>query len=612
MTNITPQTTDFHVLLPISAQEARDEAYIRFAALVAKGHRGRLLCLQVVPPYEESVSIRLPEEWLEGVVAESRTEYSDNVPQAILDVAARERTNLILLRWEGPVRDLRHRLGRVLDPVVENAPCDVLLYKGSPSFSYNQSVRLLVASAGGPHAVSALRLAHELTHAHGGTVTIVRVIADPAEEGEALNDLRDVIRKALKLDAATPVEELPQTLMPRVVVGKHIEDAILAVASDHDMMLVGVSTESVVAQMLVGSRTERLAERASVPVVIVRRYQGTMRRLLRQGWHLLNRLLPVATVQERLETYKQLRRGARASTDFFLLILLSVIIASMGLLLNSGAVIIGAMLVAPLMSPILGFGIGIVMGDGRTLRIATQSVLQGILLAIAASFVIGWFSPLVLFTDEIASRTQPNLFDLSVALAAGAAGGYSVARRSLTATLPGVAIAAALVPPLSVVGLCLATARWESALGALLLFTTNLVAIALASALLFLLMGFIPHDEDYKGQMRLRWSLLVGLVLLFVVSLPLANSLQSQVQETLLAQTVESRINTILSRDDLALFNSSTETDAAGNVTVRIVLYGSDRITPVLQNELEELLTEATGSPVRLRLFVLPVSEVTN
>jgi uncharacterized hydrophobic protein (TIGR00271 family) len=602
----------FLVLLPLHENVELEENYVRFAAMLARGHDGQLLALQVGSPYDHTTPLKLPPEWIEGVPTEIRVESSENVPQTILDTAKQAHATVIVLRWQGAVQDLRHRLGRVLDPVVDNASCDVILYKESPSFAYTQALRLLVASAGGPHAVAALQFAYRLTEAQGGTVTVLRVISDESSEGEALNDLHQLIKKAIGVDSNVPAETLPDTLIPKVVVGKNIEDAILAIGSDHDMMLLGVSTESVMRQIFVGSRAERLTDRASIPVVIVRHHQGTVRRLLRQGWRLIDRLLPSATVQERLDTYKQLRRGARASTDFYLLILLSVIIAAMGLLLNSAAVIIGAMLVAPLMSPILGLGIGIVMGDGRTLRMATQSVLQGVLLAIGTSLLIGWLSPLVLFTDEIAGRTQPNLFDLSVAVAAGAAGGYSVARRSLTVTLPGVAIAAALVPPLSVIGLCLATARWDAALGALLLFATNLIAIAFASAVIFLLMGFVPQDEDRKGQLRLRWGLLVGLLLLFIVSLPLANSLQSQVEEILLSQTVESRISELLTRENLALFNSSSERGTDGTITVRLVLYGSDRITPMIQTELQETLAEATNTEVRLRLFILPVSEITN
>jgi len=221
----------------------------------------------------------------------------------------------------------------------------------------------------------------------------------------------------------------------------------------------------------------------------------------------------------------QLREASSPSFDFFLLVVLSSVIATLGLLTDSAAVIIGAMLVAPLMSPIIGMGLGSLIGDGKLLRDAGVSLARGAALAIIISALLtlsNRFLPFVALQElpgEVLARTRPSPIDLMVALAGGMAAAYALAQPQISAALPGVAIATALMPPLCTVGVGIAMQRWDITGGALLLFITNAVTIAFSGTLIFFLLGFSPKLE--AGQ-RLPHSLLYSAFFTAILLVPLA------------------------------------------------------------------------------------------
>jgi uncharacterized hydrophobic protein (TIGR00271 family) len=183
---------------------------------------------------------------------------------------------------------------------------------------------------------------------------------------------------------------------------------------------------------------------------------------------------------KRAEAYTRIRRSARPDIDFYMLITLAAAIAALGLATNSTAVVIGAMLVAPLMSPMVGMGMAVVLGDARFLRLSSGAVFKGAVLAILVGMLVGLV--MVLFklpiTAEILGRTQPSLLDLAIALFSGLAAAFALSRSDAAGALPGVAIAAALVPPLTAVGITFSAGLFLESFGAVLLFLSNLVAIS--------------------------------------------------------------------------------------------------------------------------------------
>ncbi|MFZ5920262.1 MAG: DUF389 domain-containing protein [Chloroflexota bacterium] len=235
--------------------------------------------------------------------------------------------------------------------------------------------------------------------------------------------------------------------------------------------------------------------------------------------------MPPVSRERRAEVQVQLREASSPSFDFFLLVVLSSVIATFGLLTDSAAVIIGAMLVAPLMSPIIGLGLGSLTGDGRLLRDAAISLLRGAALAILISALLtlgNRFLPFVALQElpsEVLARTRPSPIDLMIALAGGMAAAYALAQPQISAALPGVAIATALMPPLCTVGVGIAMQRGDVSGGALLLFITNAVTIAFSGTLIFFLLGFSPKLEAGR---RVPRSLVYSAFFTAVLLVPLA------------------------------------------------------------------------------------------
>ncbi|MGB0388623.1 MAG: TIGR00341 family protein [Ardenticatenaceae bacterium] len=614
----------YRILLPLDREDRLSTDIFRFAGALADAHQGEVLILHVVTEEGPESSDLEAEAFLdanasfwglseedEALLAEFPHRFitceSQTVADGILQSAREESCALILLRWHGEPRAIRNKLGHVLDPVIFDAPCDVVLLKGECTREVLNAPRILLATSGGPHTIGAARLAFALAAFSGGQVTLLTIVpkgADDSRVAEAEQMLAEVISDA---------EGDKEVVVPRVIQAEQVPAALMAAAKKHDMVFLGATNDSVMNQILIGSMMERLSQALSQPVVIVRRYGGLRSQWLRRVWRQVDQNLPTLSLAARLDAYKRIRRGARATSDFYTLMLLSVVIATMGLLLNSGAVIIGAMLVAPLMTPILGLAMGIVLGDSRLLKISGQSVFKGVFLAIGVSAFIALVAPLVLFTPEIQARTQPNLFDLTVALAAGAAGTYSISRPKLAGALPGVAIAVALVPPLSVIGICLATARWEAAMGATLLFSTNLIAINFAAVLMNLLFGFLPPKEKPgrapKQQGRreiLRAGFFIILLLLFGISLPLARSLQQEVNHNAIAHTLGNTLEQVLQESELSLLDFSWEEQADDSLSLRVVVLAGNDVTNETVLALDEAVTNAVGRQVKLRFVIIP------
>ena len=202
-------------------------------------------------------------------------------------------------------------------------------------------------------------------------------------------------------------------------------------------------------------------------------------------------------------------------------------IAILGMLLSSPAVVIGAMLLSPLMGPMLGAGFALAEGKFTWLRLCGRALVWGTLFAILFCAAIVWLSPLQNVTEEIAARTRPNLFDLLVALFSSLAGSYAMIR-GRDGTIVGVAIATALMPPLAAVGFGLATVNWTVFGGALMLFITNLLTIALTAALMARLYGF--RSEKQRGRSSWVQSLLI-VATFIALAIPLGLALMQIARE---------------------------------------------------------------------------------
>ncbi|HEY4069943.1 MAG TPA: DUF389 domain-containing protein [Sphingomicrobium sp.] len=272
----------------------------------------------------------------------------------------------------------------------------------------------------------------------------------------------------------------------------------------------------------------------------------------------------VAEVSHRV-VVDQVREDAGWSPHFAVMTLMSAGIAVLGLLLSSPAVVIGAMLISPLMGPLIGLGFAIATFDSNEIRRTSIALLAGIVLAVAFCSAIVLLSPLQTVTAEISSRTRPNLFDLLVALFAGIAGTYAMIRGRHGAIV-GVAIATALMPPLAVMGFGLATTNWAVLAGSTLLFFTNLMTITIAAALLARLYGFARDLSPH--QTRLQATLIV--ITLIGLGVPLALALRQIAWEAIASrearQAIASEFDGKARVSDLEIDYRSTPIEIAGTV----------------------------------------------
>ena len=230
---------------------------------------------------------------------------------------------------------------------------------------------------------------------------------------------------------------------------------------------------------------------------------------------------------ERVALYDRLQSGSEWNFDFAALISLSTGIAALGLLQDSAAVVIGAMLVAPLMTPILGAGLALVQGNWPLLRAAARAIVSGYLMALAIGLAAGAMFPIPEITPQLAARGGPTLLDLGVAFLSGLAAAFCLARPGLLAALPGVAIAAALVPPIATTGVCLALGEEAVARGSALLFATNVVAIILGAAVSLYAGGVRGPSGAARHQTWVRYAFLALLVGTVGLGFPLGSGLRS-------------------------------------------------------------------------------------
>ena len=230
----------------------------------------------------------------------------------------------------------------------------------------------------------------------------------------------------------------------------------------------------------------------------------------------MNRYTDTLTIEQKQEIYQCISTGSEPKLSFYILVILSTIIATYGLIANSTAVVIGAMIVAPLMTPIVGIALSLVSGDSHLFKFAMVAEIVGVLCSIGLGFFAGKITFGVGLSSDILARTQPLPYDILVALAAGLAGAYSLVNPRINSALAGVAIAVSLVPPLATTGICLSLARYDLALGAFLLFFANFLAIQLASVFIFITTGFIDYFHYQENELLItRHVSKLKLILVF-------------------------------------------------------------------------------------------------
>ena len=297
----------------------------------------------------------------------------------------------------------------------------------------------------------------------------------------------------------------------------------------------------------------------------------------------------------RAEVLHHIDDGGALGARFVFMTVMSCGIAMLGLLQNSVAVIIGAMLISPLMGPIVEMGMSLATFDFRTLRSALATLAVGVATALLISVLIVTVSPLREATPEILARTQPTLFDLLVAVFSGLAGAYATITRK-GETIVGVAIATALMPPLAVVGFGIATGNGGIAGGAGFLFMTNLLAIALSVTIMGRWYGFGGHDTP--KQTAWQATLIVGSFVL--LSVPLGLALRDIAARGVAEATVRNTLDDDARRNGGRIATLRVDSSGATlNVDATLL---TPQHRPQLASALERKLETALGRPVVIDL----------
>ena len=588
-------------LVLVAVRDAEDMApLLRTACALARTREGRVRLLTVSGSGERPTWLEIPDACADIAVDVVVRDGLDT-PGVILDEIRAVHPDVLLLGWSGQITRGRYRLGQTLDPLIQGAPCDVLLLRGDEVADIE---RILIPAAGGPNAPEAFAVAQAL--APEAEITALYVAIEQLGQPE-------ILLGGDRLKAA--VTNLPNAdeIRRRVVVADNPINGILReIREGYDLLLLGAGEESVLNRFVFGDVVQAILAQSGIPAVVVRRRPSDLGTLQRRLWKQIFGVMPTLTAREQAEAYRTVRRGARPRADFWVMIALASALAGLGLLLNSPAVIIGAMLVAPLMNAILGMGLSIVMGDLQFLLRSLSTTVRGALVAIFMGFLVTLIVPGAQPTAEMLIRANPTLLDLAVALAAGSAAAYATCRPDVSAALAGVAIAAALAPPLANIGIGLAMRRWEIAWGAALLFLTNLVAISAAGGLIFLWLGFQPRPGALDRTTVLRRGAWGILVLLLLVSAPLAfltltSRREAQLQQEI-AYALEIELRQQFNAEVIDWDLEGRDSDGALQIdtTVRVV----QPLDHAQARGLQERIAERLGQPVALSLGMVPATRL--
>lgn len=452
---------------------------------------------------------------------------------------------------------------------------------------------IMVAASRGAHARAAIRLSHKLASTAAGKVTGAYVEPDIGSDAQSVGRhlLDNVLHAALREDA--------KNVDRRIVIGTNVESGLQKACKviEPDAIVLGMPRPGLLGPRFFGLTPARLCKRATVPIVILREALPLGNRLRRLFEDFLQRQVPQVERDTRVELAARVQSSSAWNFDFVALISLSTVIAALGLLQNSAAVIIGAMLIAPLMTPILGVGLAMAQGNAVLARLAFRSIAFGVGTSFVLAVLVGLLDAgahELVITEQMLARGGPGIIDLWVAFVSGLAAAYANSRPGLVAALPGVAIAAALVPPIATSGLAFAAGRFPLAYGSLLLFFANMVAIVLAASVSLWAVG-VRSQQD-KGWLRHLSYGFLALALLLGVHL----AQRTRLGPVALASNVTDAMKAKVSKNQRFVDAIAERTERSLVVTVQVA--GETPPSSALTEQLQQTAAELLHEIVELRV----------
>ncbi|MGB6220617.1 DUF389 domain-containing protein [Haloferula sp.] len=476
--------------------------------------------------------------------------------------------------------------------VFAQVPCAVGVLR-LPEMGHEWAGKVLVPCAGGPHSRVALRLGEKL----GGTGATAFFV-EPDTDLVSRDVGERVLKKAIKRAGVEP-----DAVTQKVVLGDRFSEEIRreAESGDYELLLIGASNSGTLKAKLFGTVPDKLLKGPrGLAVGVVRAALPTGRQMKEAVGRFLRLRVPQLEREERVGLVDEVEGKARWTFDFAALMLLATAIAGLGLLADSAAVVIGAMLVAPLMMPLIGGGLALVQGNWPLWRRSQRAVLMGFFAALGVGLLLGWGARMLGFglTGELAARGEPTLLDLGVAFFSGIAAAYCLARPQLSGALAGVAIAAALVPPIATVGICLSLGEVATARGAALLFGTNVVAIVIGAAANFFLAGI--RGPSAGGLWAQRLFIVLALTCAGL-AVPLTSVLVGKVTEP---RMMESRLSEVAETGGYRLVKLR-KSRPGGEKLISLEIAGPEAPGEALIEALRKAAEAQTGEKVKLRVRTL-------
>ena len=604
----------------VVTQAESTTALVRWAARLAvmRGESLTVLCCLLGEPILplQPVSAKHPEgaEEMLWLAAEAISEIQDmEIPllvmrhpaaaRAIIDEIQERKIELLCVGMDFtlPKDTTINRLGSRL---LRFAPCKMfVLDPGDEDGSRYQRILLPMGLHLGAFA---LRTAASLAERLDCTVT-------PFEVGSYFGtDSREVAHRSLVSKLKEAGIETSKWIKPSVTLTGERWKAVVNKSRDSDLMLTGTTAIREVRKFRVEEKKQIAPEAPRVAIGLVRPW--TMER--KPSWirmmasHIFS-WLPTLEATDRIDLFDRLQVGARWNIDFMMMMCLSTAIASLGLIQNSTAVVIGAMVVAPLMTPLIGAGLALVQGNTIFFRDSIKAMGFGIGAALLISLILGLIVPMEQLTPELLARGAPTIIDLGVAFLSGAAAAYAVARPSLLGALAGVAIAAALVPPLATVGISLAEGAWKVSEGAAILFATNLVAIILGAAFIYRRLGIqgsrLGRGLPLWGRRTVLFLCLLAVILTAPLGYRLAHQLrQGQTRPYTLpvSQSVRKAIKERVHQEYGVTFISASRFGAESDRDVAILLSAAKPVSINLISDLKKLVNQKTEEDVTVAVYV--------
>lgn len=499
---------EFIVFIPAPRMAEAIVSWIKWG--VSPGDNLEVICRETESDNTTTDAVRAALSEFKDVTFEISSTWSDRPVHEVLERCKAKKADRLIT---GPFDLGFDGRPQTSFELVRSAPCATF----APLYGHTtpkELSKILVFVTGGSHDAFVVRLADTIRKERGVKVTIATVEPESSEKAEraGVRAIRAMLHEAAIDEEGFEIKAVANRQLYRGMASCH---------DDHELIMIGSDGANDLASL-------HRVTKGAMAIAVKRNPPLQLRNM--PDW------LPRINPKDHADLLQDLRQGSRWGPDFIVMLTLASAIATLGLKQNSPAVVIGSMLLAPLMTPMIGTGLALAQANLQLARFCGKSIFYGFLLTLGVSFSLSILLAIIAgqratLSPEVLSRGGPNILDLMIALSAAVAATFAMARPNIAGAVAGVAIATALVPPVCAVGVSLAAGNEENAFGAFVLFATNLIAIIVASSLTFTVLG-VRTTRSLAIQRQVTQYVLFGLgAMLSVLAIPLALMLEAQFQE---------------------------------------------------------------------------------